>query len=43
VPDVQTQFDVSLIARDLGWKPKYPIANGLGAYRDAIEAGKAST
>lgn len=43
VPDVQTQFDVSLIARDLGWKPQYPIANGLGAYRDAIEAGNAST
>jgi UDP-glucuronate 4-epimerase len=43
VPDVQTQFDVSLIAQDLGWKPKYPIAKGLGAYRDAIEAGKASS
>jgi UDP-glucuronate 4-epimerase len=43
VPDMQTAFDVSLIADDLGWKPRFPIAAGLAAYRDAIRSGQASS
>ena len=42
VPDVQTAFDISLIAADLGWQPKYRIGGGLTAYRDAIRAGRAA-
>jgi UDP-glucuronate 4-epimerase len=42
VPDVQTAFDVSLIARDIGWTPRFRIAEGLAAYRDAIRAGMAA-
>ena len=42
VPDVQTAFDVSLIDRDLGWRPRLMLAEGLEAYRRAIVSGRAS-
>jgi UDP-glucose 4-epimerase len=42
VPDVQTTFDVSRIARDLGWRPRLDLAKGLRSYRQAIESGRAS-
>jgi UDP-glucose 4-epimerase len=41
VPDIQTAFDVTLIADDLGWTPRFGIAEGLAAYRQAIAAGQA--
>jgi UDP-glucose 4-epimerase len=40
VPDVQTAFDISLIARDLGWHPRFRVGEGVAAYRDAILAGR---
>jgi UDP-glucose 4-epimerase len=40
VPDVQTEFDISRIDRDLGWRPRLPLAAGLKSYRDAILAGR---
>lgn len=43
VPDVQTVFDVSRIARDLGWHPRLNLARGLQSYRRAIEAGCAAS
>ncbi len=36
VPDVQTSFDIAAIARDLGWTPRFPVEQGLAAYRSAI-------
>jgi UDP-glucose 4-epimerase len=42
VPDRQTRFDVTAIGRDLGWKPRYPMAGGVAAYRAAILAGQAA-
>jgi UDP-glucuronate 4-epimerase len=42
VPDVQTVFDVSKIARELGWQPRLRLDAGLKSYRAAIEAGKAA-
>jgi UDP-glucuronate 4-epimerase len=36
VPDVQTVFDVSRIAADLGWRPRFDLASGLKAYQDAL-------
>jgi nucleoside-diphosphate-sugar epimerase len=42
VPDVQTAFDVSRIARDLGWRPRLDLSSGLKSYRQAIEAGRAA-
>jgi UDP-glucose 4-epimerase len=42
VPDVQTSFDISRIGRDLGWVPRFPIADGLASYRSAIIAGAAA-
>ena len=41
VPDMQTAFDVSLIADDLDWKPRFPIVEGLAAYRNAVRSGQA--
>lgn len=35
VPDRQTIFDVSAIARDLAWRPCHDLAGGLRAYRAA--------
>jgi UDP-glucuronate 4-epimerase len=43
VPDVQTVFDVSRIARDLVWRPRLGLAKGLQSYRQAIEAGVAAS
>lgn len=43
VPDVQTAFDVSRIARDLSWRPQRDLAKGLQSYRQAIEAGLAAS
>lgn len=42
VPDVQTSFDLSLIANDLEWKPKFRIGEGVTAYRNAILAGRSA-
>ena len=42
VPDRQTAFDLTRIADDLGWRPRFPIGQGLLAYRDAIAAGRAA-
>jgi len=42
VPDVQTDFDISRIADDLGWKPRLPLASGLRAYRNSILAGRSA-
>jgi UDP-glucose 4-epimerase len=42
VPDVQTDFDVSRIGRDIGWKPRLPLAAGLVAYREAILSGRSA-
>ena len=40
VPDRQAAFDVTRIGEDLGWSPRFPIADGLLAYRDAIAEGR---
>lgn len=42
VPDVQTDFDVDRIGRDIGWKPRLPLAAGLAAYREAILSGRSA-
>jgi UDP-glucose 4-epimerase len=42
VPDVQTDFDIGRIGRDLGWRPRLPLAAGLRSYRDAILAGRSA-
>lgn len=42
VPDVQTRFDISAIARDLAWSPRFDMTDGLRAYRAAILAGQAA-
>jgi UDP-glucose 4-epimerase len=42
VPDVQTVFDISLIAKDLGWRPRFKVGAGVAAYRDAILAGRSA-
>ena len=34
VPDVQSSFDVSRIAADLGWQPKFDLARGIAAQFD---------
>ena len=42
VPDVQTEFDIAKIGRDLGWKPRFDLAAGITDYRHHIEAGDAA-
>jgi UDP-glucuronate 4-epimerase len=42
VADIQTEFDCSLITRDLGWSPRFDIGAGVLAYRDALRAGNAA-
>ena len=42
VPDIQTEFDCSLIARDLRWLPRFDIEAGVLAYRDALRTGHAT-
>ena len=36
VPDVQTRFDISRIAAELGFLPAYPLARGIAAYAAAL-------
>jgi UDP-glucose 4-epimerase len=36
VPDIQTIFNVSRIAADLGWRPRFDLASGLKAYQNAM-------
>jgi UDP-glucose 4-epimerase len=36
VPDVQTVFDVSRIAADLAWRPRFDLASGLRAHQRAL-------
>jgi UDP-glucuronate 4-epimerase len=43
VPDVQKVFDVSRIARDLGWRPRFDLASGLKSYQQAIDSGRAAS
>jgi UDP-glucose 4-epimerase len=38
VPDVQTAFDVSRIAADLAWRPRFDLASGLKAHQAALHA-----
>jgi UDP-glucuronate 4-epimerase len=38
VPDVQTAFDVSRIAADLAWRPRFDLASGLKAHHGALHA-----
>ena len=42
VPDVQTAFDISLIDKDLGWRPRFKVGQGVAAYREAIMAGRSA-
>lgn len=42
VPDVQTDFDVRRIGKDIGWAPRLPLAKGLAAYREAILCGRSA-
>ena len=42
VPDVQTAFEIGRFANDFGWHPKLKLADGLLAYKAAIEAGRAA-
>jgi UDP-glucose 4-epimerase len=43
VPDVQTTFDVSRIAADLAWRPRFDLASGLKAYQMALPHSLPST
>jgi UDP-glucuronate 4-epimerase len=36
VPDVQTVFDVSRIAADLAWRPRFDLSSGLKAHQIAL-------
>ncbi len=36
VSDVQTRFDISRIARELDFRPAYPLARGIAAYASAL-------
>ena len=36
VPDVQTEFDIGKIERDLGWTPELSLKDGLISYSEAI-------
>jgi UDP-glucose 4-epimerase len=38
VPDVQTVFDVSRIASDLAWRPRFDLGSGLKAYQRALRS-----
>ena len=37
-PDVQTRFDISRIATDLGWRPRFDLRRGIEAYRRDMPA-----
>lgn len=36
VPDIQRDFDLSAIARDLGWRPQVPLARGIALYAKSL-------
>lgn len=36
VPDIQQDFDISAIARDLGWRPGIKLARGIGLYAESL-------
>ncbi|MBE7734073.1 NAD-dependent epimerase/dehydratase family protein [Devosia faecipullorum] len=36
VPDIQREFDISAIARDLGWMPQMPLARGIALYAESL-------
>ena len=40
VPDVQNEFDIGRIERDLGWTPELSLNDGLIAYSEAISQGR---
>jgi UDP-glucose 4-epimerase len=40
VPDVQTAFDVSRIAADLAWRPRFDLASGLKAHQNALRPAR---
>jgi UDP-glucuronate 4-epimerase len=40
VPDVQTAFDVSRIAADLAWRPRFDLASGLRAHQRALRPAR---
>lgn len=42
VPDFQEAFSLSRIERELGWRPRFSLGDGLRAYRDAIVRGRAA-
>jgi UDP-glucose 4-epimerase len=42
VPDIQTAFDIAAIRRDLGWSPRFGMAECVTAYRAAVLAGAAA-
>jgi UDP-glucose 4-epimerase len=41
VPDIQTDFDVTKIARELGWSARFDLMAGMAAYRRHVESGDA--
>ena len=41
VADVQTGFDISRIAADLDWRPRFDLARGIDAYLKNIPAARA--
>jgi UDP-glucuronate 4-epimerase len=40
VPDIQTAFDVSRIAADLAWRPRFDLASGLRAHQRALRTAR---
>tara|TARA_R110000868_G_scaffold284552_7_gene545013 strand:- start:436 stop:1353 length:918 start_codon:yes stop_codon:yes gene_type:complete len=36
VPDIQRDFDISAIARDLGWTPQVSLARGIALYSESL-------
>jgi len=40
VPDIQTAFDVSRIAADLAWRPRFDLASGLRAHQSALRTAR---
>ena len=40
VPDIQNEFDIGRIERDLGWTPELSLKYGLIAYSEAISQGQ---
>jgi UDP-glucuronate 4-epimerase len=40
VPDIQIAFDVSRIAADLAWRPRFDLASGLRAHQSALRTAR---